>query len=73
VTLGSRFNNDFVSMMVPRSQGAIETGPGRVMLDQPGGSGRAETAQVLKIENIDLPAVACRSPPDTRKDSRVCA
>jgi malate dehydrogenase (quinone) len=34
---------------------------------------RAETAQVLKIENVDLPAVACRSPPDTRKESRVCA
>src|SRR5712664_3476509 len=34
---------------------------------------RAETAQVLKIENIDLPVVAGRSPPKTRKDSRVRA
>src|SRR6266849_5549049 len=34
---------------------------------------RAETAQVLKIENIDLPVVAAGSPPNTRKDSRVRA
>ncbi len=34
---------------------------------------RAETAQVLKIGNIDLPVVAAGSPPNTRKDSRVRA
>jgi len=34
---------------------------------------RAETAQVLKVKNIDLPAVAGRSPPKIRKDSRVRA
>ena len=34
---------------------------------------RAETAQVLKIENIDLPVVAAGSQPNTRKDSRVRA
>jgi malate dehydrogenase (quinone) len=34
---------------------------------------RAETAQVLKIENIDLPAVAGRYPSKTRKESRVRA
>ena len=34
---------------------------------------RAETAQVLKIENIDLPAVAGGSPPKTRGNSRVRA
>jgi malate dehydrogenase (quinone) len=34
---------------------------------------RADTAQVLKIENIDLPAVTGRSPPKTRKDSRARA
>jgi hypothetical protein len=34
---------------------------------------RAETAQVLKIENIDLAAAAGRSPSKTRKESRVRA
>src|SRR4030081_783780 len=34
---------------------------------------RAETAQVLNIENINLPAVAGRSPPKTRKEARVRA
>jgi hypothetical protein len=34
---------------------------------------RAETAQMLKIENIDTHAAAGRSPPKTRKDSRVRA
>jgi malate dehydrogenase (quinone) len=33
---------------------------------------RAETSEVLNIENIDLPAVAGRSP-KTRKESRVRA
>jgi malate dehydrogenase (quinone) len=34
---------------------------------------RVETAGVLNIENINLPAVAGRSPPKTRRDSRVRA
>jgi malate dehydrogenase (quinone) len=34
---------------------------------------RAETAQVLKVENIDPPAVAGRSPSKVRKESRVRA
>src|ERR1700730_16329723 len=34
---------------------------------------RAETAQVLKIENIDLPAVAAGSPPKTQKKSQARA
>src|ERR1700720_4760797 len=31
---------------------------------------RADTAQILRIENINLPSVADRSPPKTTKDSR---
>jgi malate dehydrogenase (quinone) len=34
---------------------------------------RAETAQILKVENIDPPAAAGRSPSRVRKDSRVRA
>ncbi len=34
---------------------------------------RAETAQVLKVENIDLPAAAGGSPPKARRNSRVRA
>jgi malate dehydrogenase (quinone) len=34
---------------------------------------RAETAQVLEVENIDLPAVDGRPPPKTAKESRVRA
>jgi malate dehydrogenase (quinone) len=34
---------------------------------------RADTAEVLKVENIDLPASAFRSPSKTRRESRVRA
>jgi malate dehydrogenase (quinone) len=32
---------------------------------------RPETAKVLKVENIDLPAATSDSPPEIRKKSRV--